>query len=174
MEFESRISSVAGVLPDRMILLWVPRLMIRPRQWTEKACGRQCSGCGYGIAVSACSTLIHLKEIAENRHRGLDAMSNAPNALGCLQAMSSANHNQPKTYLVRYFAVLRERVGCARESVTSAARTPGELFVELAARHGLQWRPELLRAVVNERYVEMDTPLRDGDRVVFVPPVAGG
>ena len=77
-------------------------------------------------------------------------------------------------YTVRYFAVLREQAGRAQERVESAATTPGELYRELAARHGLQWRPELLRAVINERYAEMDTPLRDGDRVVFVPPVAGG
>ncbi len=89
--------------------------------------------------------------------------------------MLSANSNRrPATYSVRYFAVLREQAKCAQETVTSAAATPGALYGELAARHGLTWRPELLRAVVNERYVAMDAPLRDGDRVVFVPPVAGG
>lgn len=77
-------------------------------------------------------------------------------------------------YTVRYFAVLREQAGRSQEEVESAAATPGELYRELSARHGMQWRPELLRAVINERFAEMDAPLRDGDRVVFVPPVAGG
>jgi molybdopterin converting factor small subunit len=78
------------------------------------------------------------------------------------------------TYSVRYFAVLRELAGCSQESVVSLAGTPAELYQELAAKRSLGWKRELLRAVVNERYVEMDAPLNDGDRVVFVPPVAGG
>ena len=28
--------------------------------------------------------------------------------------------------------------------------------------------------VVNEEFAEWDTPIGDGDRVVFIPPVAGG
>ena len=32
----------------------------------------------------------------------------------------------------------------------------------------------LLRVSVNERYGEMHTPLTTGDRIVFIPPVAGG
>jgi len=83
------------------------------------------------------------------------------------------NSKRPR-YTVRYFALLREQAGCSQEEVESEARTPGELYRELSERHSLKWRTELLRAVVNERYVEMDTLLSDGDRVVFVPPVAGG
>ncbi len=77
-------------------------------------------------------------------------------------------------YHVRYFALLREQAGRTQELVESSACTPGELFRELSERHALKWRPELLRAVINEQYADMDTPLKDGDRVVFVPPVAGG
>jgi molybdopterin synthase sulfur carrier subunit len=44
----------------------------------------------------------------------------------------------------------------------------------LQSSHRLTFRPELLKVAVNERYVPMDSPLRAGDQVVFIPPVAGG
>jgi molybdopterin converting factor small subunit len=31
-----------------------------------------------------------------------------------------------------------------------------------------------VRAAVNEVFVAADAPLREGERVVFIPPVAGG
>ena len=66
---------------------------------------------------------------------------------------------------------------------------PGEAEHLLVARHVLQEAdvkyfrsnaPEgtptavLLRVAINERYADMMTPLAAGDRVVFIPPVAGG
>jgi molybdopterin converting factor subunit 1 len=76
------------------------------------------------------------------------------------------------TLNVRYFAVFRERAGCEAERLDTAAATPGELYATLHARLGLD--PTLVRAAVNGEFVEMDHPLREGDEVVFVPPVAGG
>lgn len=75
---------------------------------------------------------------------------------------------------VRFFAVLREQAGCAAVDVDSAAATPAALYSELQARHTLTFPAVLLRVSVNERYADMDAPLADGDRVVFIPPVAGG
>ena len=75
---------------------------------------------------------------------------------------------------VRFFAVLREQAGTSAIEVKTAAATPAELYAELQASHQLTFRPELLRVAVNERYVAMDSPLKNGDQVVFIPPVAGG
>ena len=75
---------------------------------------------------------------------------------------------------VRFFAVLREQAGTSAIEVKTAAATPAELYAELQANHRLTFRPELLRVAVNERYVAMDSPLKMGDQVVFIPPVAGG
>lgn len=78
------------------------------------------------------------------------------------------------TLHVQYFAILREQRGATEESVTTTARTPAELYAELRQRHGFSLPGERIRAAVNDEFVAANAPLRDGDRIVFVPPVAGG
>ncbi|MFI5336841.1 MAG: MoaD/ThiS family protein [Opitutales bacterium] len=75
---------------------------------------------------------------------------------------------------VRFFALLREQAGCSVLEVGTTARTPAGLYAELQQQHGLAFPAALLRVSINERYAEMGTPLSAGDRVVFIPPVAGG
>ena len=76
---------------------------------------------------------------------------------------------------VRFFAILREQAGVASLELDSVARNAAELYAELQQRHaGLVFPAHLLRVSVNERYAALDTPLTAGDRVVFIPPVAGG
>jgi molybdopterin synthase sulfur carrier subunit len=76
---------------------------------------------------------------------------------------------------VRFFAILREQAGCSAVEIASAAPTPAALYAELQTRHaGLTFPATLLRVSINERYADMAAPLAAGDRVVFIPPVAGG
>lgn len=75
---------------------------------------------------------------------------------------------------VRYFALLREQRGLAAETLATAAGTPDELYGELQARHGFTLPAGRVRAAVNDEFVPSSSRLRDGDRVVFIPPVAGG
>jgi molybdopterin converting factor subunit 1 len=80
----------------------------------------------------------------------------------------------PRSLQVRFFAVLREQAGTSVLDLTTTAGTPAELYRELEASHGLTFPTSLLRVSINERYVTMETLLQPGDRVVFIPPVAGG
>ena len=75
---------------------------------------------------------------------------------------------------VQYFAILREQRGLSEEKLASAATTPTALYDELRARHGFTLPADRVRAAVNDEFVAADAPLRDGDRIVFIPPVAGG
>jgi sulfur-carrier protein len=75
---------------------------------------------------------------------------------------------------VRFFAVLREQAGVGAVEVQTAAATPADLYAELQARFPLTFPARLLRVSVNEAYADMTVPLAPGDRVVFIPPVAGG
>ena len=85
--------------------------------------------------------------------------------------MSASTH----TFHVRFFAILREQAGCAAIEVSSAASDPNQLYAELQQRFpGLVFPARLLRVSVNERYAPMDVALKAGDRVVFIPPIAGG
>jgi molybdopterin synthase sulfur carrier subunit len=78
------------------------------------------------------------------------------------------------TLQVQYFAILREQRGVAQEKLTTAATTPGALYDELRVRHRFTLPADRIRAAVNDAFVDSGAPLRDGDRIVFIPPVAGG
>lgn len=80
------------------------------------------------------------------------------------------------TVRLRFFASLRDLVGVSESRLELAGpATPEDAFRSLAARHpDLQARRPSLLVAVNRRYVPFDTPLRDGDEVVFIPPVSGG
>ena len=75
---------------------------------------------------------------------------------------------------VQYFAILREQRGAAEEKLATAAATPAALYAELRARHGFTLPADRVRAAVNDEFVAPTAALRDGDRVVFIPPMAGG
>ena len=78
-----------------------------------------------------------------------------------------------KTIQIEYFAILREQAGQSGESVTTEAPTAVELFAGLQQAHGFA-EPKNFKLAVNDEFCAWDTPLNDGDRVVFIPPVAGG
>lgn len=78
------------------------------------------------------------------------------------------------TVAVRYFAILREERGRDEESLTTGAATVAELYAELRARFPFSLSAERLRVACNGDFVPWSHPLRDGDLVVFIPPVAGG
>lgn len=77
------------------------------------------------------------------------------------------------TVSIEYFAIFREHAGRDREQVSTSARTAGELYEELRARYAF---PSVgtVRVAVNDEFRDWQTPLTDGDFVVFIPPVAGG
>lgn len=79
-----------------------------------------------------------------------------------------------KTVHVHYYAVLREQAGRSTEELATSAATPAELYEELRTRHGLALPRDMLRVAINEEFGEWSRPLQSGDRVVFIPPVAGG
>ncbi|MBI5705539.1 MAG: MoaD/ThiS family protein [Armatimonadetes bacterium] len=75
---------------------------------------------------------------------------------------------------IQYFAALRDQRGLSEEALETSATTCRELYRELAERHGFRLKEQHVRAAINLEYVGLDTPLRDGDTVVWIPPVAGG
>ena len=79
-----------------------------------------------------------------------------------------------KTVTVQYFAILREQRGLTQETLATSAATPAALYDELRARHPFTLPADRVRAAVNDEFVAAAAPLRDGDRVVFIPTVAGG
>ncbi len=75
---------------------------------------------------------------------------------------------------MRYYAQLREQAGTGSERLSTTAETPDALYGELQARHGFSLPKDALKVAVNTAFCSWDTALRDGDTVVFIPPVNGG
>jgi len=75
---------------------------------------------------------------------------------------------------IQYFALLREQAGRSSERVTTTAATPADLYAELRRTHGFTLPAAMLRVAVNDEFSEWSQRLHAGDRVVFIPPVAGG
>jgi molybdenum cofactor guanylyltransferase len=79
-----------------------------------------------------------------------------------------------KQIRVQYYALLREQAGRSEEAVATDAATPRELYAQLQSRYSFSLAHELMKVAVNDEFGEWSQSLADGDRVVFIPPVAGG
>jgi len=88
--------------------------------------------------------------------------------------MSSLGQAAELTIRVQYFALLREQAGRSDETVATRARNPRELYAELASRYPFTLPTAMLRVAINAEFGEWSQPLKPGDSVVFIPPVAGG
>ncbi len=75
---------------------------------------------------------------------------------------------------VRYFAILRDRAGCAEEVVSTQAQTARELVDELIVSRQLGLPSPLIRIAINGAFAEDSILIQEGDEVVLLPPVAGG
>lgn len=80
----------------------------------------------------------------------------------------------PQRLTIQYFALLREQAGRSHEEIQSAAATPTALYDELQVRHRFTLPARALKVAINDDFAGWDQPLREGDRIVFIPPVAGG
>jgi molybdopterin converting factor subunit 1 len=76
---------------------------------------------------------------------------------------------------VRLFGSLRERAGRAEESLELPARATAVAAWEALVRAfpDLAPRRASLAVAVNREYAGFETELKDGDEVVFIPPVSG-
>jgi molybdopterin synthase catalytic subunit len=77
---------------------------------------------------------------------------------------------------VRLFAQLREAAGardCAYD--LPAGSTVADVWQALTAEHhALGTFTGSVSAAVNADFARLQTPVRDGDEVAFLPPVSGG
>jgi len=79
-----------------------------------------------------------------------------------------------KMVRVRYFALLREQRGLGEEQVATEAATAADLYEEIRKRHGFTLPAGRLRVAINDEFESWASAVRDGDAIVFLPPVAGG
>ena len=79
---------------------------------------------------------------------------------------------------VLYFAWVRERIGLAKEEVTTQAGTPAELIAELSEkdpRYAAAFADiSALRVALDQELADMDSSLENIREVAFFPPMTGG
>jgi molybdopterin converting factor subunit 1 len=74
---------------------------------------------------------------------------------------------------LRFFAMLREKLGDAAEREARAGATVAAVWRAFVAEHPEVARVQV-RFAVDEAYVEPGHRLADGDEVAVFPPVSGG
>jgi sulfur-carrier protein len=79
-----------------------------------------------------------------------------------------------KRLLVEYVAMMREAAGCREERVETEAENALTLYDELTRRHKWTVGHASLRVAINDTIVEWSALVRDGDRILFLPPSSGG
>ncbi|HLF32292.1 MAG TPA: MoaD/ThiS family protein [Xanthomonadales bacterium] len=79
-----------------------------------------------------------------------------------------------KQLTVHWFAAYREATGVASEPVQTDAHTAAELFDEMLSKHPALSAYHRALVAINDEMADWTSPLHDGDRVLFFPPVAGG
>lgn len=78
------------------------------------------------------------------------------------------------TITISYFAILREQRGLASEQIEIGEGTPESVYLDFLTKYQFTLGPRYVKAAVNDEFVPMNHELRDGDHLVFIPPVAGG
>jgi molybdopterin-guanine dinucleotide biosynthesis protein A len=111
---------------------------------------------------------------------GVISSSGRNNALSAVGVGGTQHGNaaalgaKARTLRVQYYAILREQAGRSEETLDTTAATPAELYEELRRRHPFQLAAAQLKVALNSEFSDWQTPLKHGDTVVFIPPVAGG
>jgi len=150
-------------LPEPLCAIWEPAA--REPVLAYIASGKQCPR---KFLINSDTALLDLPE-----HQALDNV-NTVEEFGLATAALRPQAKTAKTVRVQYYAILREQAGRSEETLDTSAGTAAELYAELRQRHPFQLTSAQLMVALNSEFSDWQTPLKHGDTVVFIPPVAGG
>lgn len=79
---------------------------------------------------------------------------------------------------ILFFAMLRERLECAELQLEQPEPTTVTEVLERLKARSDKWQATLenqeLLAAINQRFVDFDESVQQGDELAFFPPVTGG
>lgn len=161
-------------LPEPLCAIWEP--LAREPLLAYLAAGKQCPR---KFLINADTALFDLPDT-----RALDNVNTADEYRSTVAEIGESHpaappseakaSAKPRTLRIQYYAILREQAGRSEETFDTTAATPAELYNELRQRHSFQLTATQLKVALNSEFSDWHTPLRHGDTVVFIPPVAGG
>lgn len=76
-------------------------------------------------------------------------------------------------YQIQYFGLLGDFLGQTEEHVRLNGGTPASVYDQLPVASAPVSRA-FIRVAVNDEMVPWDHPLKEGDRIAFLPPMSGG
>lgn len=89
--------------------------------------------------------------------------------------MKTPSTQKPIEIEVQWFAVLRDAAGKSHERVTVAqGDTAAHVYTRFLETYQFKLHMSELRVAINDEFAQFDRELCNADRVVFIPPVAGG
>ena len=92
-----------------------------------------------------------------------------------LSSLRESLYPELMSITVLLFASYSDALGVPSLSLELAAgATVGDVLAQIAARPGGGVLPARPLVAVNQRYASPSTPVRSGDEVALIPPVAGG
>lgn len=151
-------------LPEPLCAIWEPRAAAAIRN--HLSLGKQCPR---KLLIDADVTLLDLPD-----PRALDNINTPDEFASAAAQLAAAPAPRTVTVRVQYYAILREQAQCSEETIDTTASTPAQLYAELRTRHPFKLDPAQLKVAINAEFRDWNTPLRHGDTLVFIPPVAGG
>lgn len=84
------------------------------------------------------------------------------------------NHN-PKTVHILYFASLASLANRDEETIQVAEDADlAQIYTQLATQYQFSLERPRLAVAINHEICNWQTPVKPGDIVAFIPPVAGG
>jgi molybdopterin-guanine dinucleotide biosynthesis protein A len=159
-------------LPEPLCAIYEPRSREALSDWV--AAGKECPRKFLSSADTALLDEPNPRALDNiNTPREYGAAIDQVTAHGSSQSGARAS-TQSKHITVQYYALLREQAGRREEALITTAPTPRELYAELAGRYPFSLGADVLRVAINSEFGDWTAPLKDGDAVVFIPPVAGG
>ncbi len=75
---------------------------------------------------------------------------------------------------IQEYALLRDQAGISSERMETTAKTALELYEEVRQRYGFSLSSDQLQVAIDNDFSQWDVALQNGQRIVFIPPVAGG
>jgi molybdopterin-guanine dinucleotide biosynthesis protein A len=159
--FTTAYKSAHDGLPEPLCAIWEPA--------AAKALADYQAGGGHCPRKFLIRHGARLLELQDTR-----ALDNVNTPEEYTQALSILDNVTPMQLKIQYYALMREQAGRSEETLETSASTPAGLYEELVARYGFTLSREQLKVAVNSEFSDWSRPLKIGDAVVFIPPVAGG